>query len=272
MNQYAMRFAIIRFVHNAKTQEFANIGIILIHPKSGYFDFKIEDNDTRLRKFFHSFDPLIYKNVVKALGEELKRIKEDAEYSNPDNIRANFEHLTRPREGSIRVVFGGVTVAEDYKKELDQLYKYYIGYSPIKKTPQAELSDYIQTLVRNISGETIFKKSVIGEDSDFSITIPLVQKINDEITKIINPIFLAQRRSTDIYHASDKSLTSINRLRERGYISERTKILFAYEEPEQPSARQTEALSAVLEDLKKHQIEVASKQERGKIESFVLDW
>lgn len=272
MNQYAMSFAIIRFVHNAKTQEFANIGIILIHPKSGYFDFKIEYNDARLRKFFHSFDPLIYKNVVKAFGEELERIKEYAENSNPDDIRANFEHLTQPREGSIRVVFGGVTVAEDYKKELDQLCKYYIGYSPIKKTPKTELSAYIQALVRNISGGTIFKESVIGRCSDFSITIPLVQRINDEILKIINPIFLAQRRSTDIYHASDKWLTTINRLRERGYISERTKILFVYEAPEQPSEKQTKALSTVLEDLKKHQIEVASKQDRGKIESFVLDW
>ncbi|ENY0008485.1 DUF3037 domain-containing protein, partial [Neisseria gonorrhoeae] len=42
MNQYAMRFAVIRFMPYVQTREFANIGIIITHPKSGYFDFKIE--------------------------------------------------------------------------------------------------------------------------------------------------------------------------------------------------------------------------------------
>ncbi|WP_414023964.1 DUF3037 domain-containing protein, partial [Neisseria gonorrhoeae] len=52
MNQYAMRFAVIRFMPYVQTREFANIGIIITHPKSGYFDFKIEQRYSRLSRFF----------------------------------------------------------------------------------------------------------------------------------------------------------------------------------------------------------------------------
>lgn len=51
MNQYAMRFAVIRFMPYVQTREFANIGIIITHPKSGYFDFKIEQRYSRLSRF-----------------------------------------------------------------------------------------------------------------------------------------------------------------------------------------------------------------------------
>lgn len=34
MNQYAMRFAVIRFMPYVQTREFANIGIIITHPKA----------------------------------------------------------------------------------------------------------------------------------------------------------------------------------------------------------------------------------------------
>lgn len=52
MNQYAMRFAVIRFMPYVQTREFANIGIIITHPQSGYFDFKIEQRYSRLSRFF----------------------------------------------------------------------------------------------------------------------------------------------------------------------------------------------------------------------------
>ena len=57
MNQYAMRFAVIRFMPYVQTREFANIGIIITHPQSGYFDFKIEQRYSRLSRFFRHFEP-----------------------------------------------------------------------------------------------------------------------------------------------------------------------------------------------------------------------
>lgn len=37
MNKLAMRFTVVRFMPYIETREFANVGIILICPKTGFF-------------------------------------------------------------------------------------------------------------------------------------------------------------------------------------------------------------------------------------------
>ncbi|SUA19946.1 phage associated protein [Neisseria gonorrhoeae] len=73
MNRYAMRFAVIRFMPYVQTREFANIGIIITHPQSGCFDFKIEHRYSRLSRFSAaSIRPPIKRRPVP-----LKRITAD---------------------------------------------------------------------------------------------------------------------------------------------------------------------------------------------------
>ena len=42
MKRFACHYAIIRFLPYPETQEFANVGVVLACPESGYFGFKLE--------------------------------------------------------------------------------------------------------------------------------------------------------------------------------------------------------------------------------------
>lgn len=268
MNQYAMRFAVIRFMPYVQTREFANIGIILTHPKSGYFDFKIEHRYSRLSKFFRHFEPSVYKVVTKAFAAELQRIKELAAESTPEQIRSMLDHLTRPREAVIMAASAGATVAASPQQELDRLFDYYIGHSFAQNPQEAELKRYIQALVKQIHTPLPFKEITVGDKSGFHATIPLVQQTEEgQIRKIIKPIFFGQKDPADIYHKSDKWIASMKRLQSGGYLDQ-SEILFAYEPPIQPGRAQEKALSDVLNDLQAHHFLIADKQDTGKIRQF----
>ena len=194
MNQYAMRFAVIRFMPYVQTREFANIGIIITHPQSGYFDFKIEHRYSRLSRFFRHFEPSVYKAATNAFEKELQRIRNLVAHSAPDQIRAILDHLTRPREALIMATQPGVTLAPDREQELNRLFDYFVAHSFAKSQPEAELTRQIQAMLKPLQTVYPFKESTIGDPSGFHASIPLVQKAeNGEIRKIIKPIYFGQK-------------------------------------------------------------------------------
>lgn len=265
MNRYAMRFAVIRFMPYVQTREFANIGIIITHPQSGYFDFKIEQRYSRLSRFFRRFDSSVYKAATRAFAEELQRIGKLAAYSAPDQIRAMPDHLTRPREALIMAARPGVTLAPGRGQELNRLFDYFVARSFAKNQPEAELTRQIQAMSKPLQTAYPFKESTIGDPSGFHASIPLVQKAeNGEIRKIIKPIYFGQKDPADIYYKSDKWIAGIKRLRRGGYI-DRSEILFAYEPPERPDKAQEKALLDVLGDLEEQGIRLADNRSEGKI-------
>lgn len=268
MNQYAMRFAVIRFMPYVQTREFANIGIIITHPQSGYFDFKIEYRYSRLSRFFRHFEPSVYKAATHAFAEELQRIRNLAAHSAPDQIRAMLDHLTRPREALIMATQPGVTLASDMEQELNRLFNYFVAHSFAKNQPEVELTRQIQAMLKPLQTVYPFKESTIGDPSGFHASIPLVQKAeNGEILKIIKPIYFGQKDPADIYHKSDKWIASIKRLRRSGYI-DRSEILFAYEPPEHPDKAQQKALFDVLGDLEEQRIQLAHNKDDAIIRNF----
>lgn len=268
MKQYAMRFAVIRFMPYVQTREFANIGIVITHPKSGWFDFKIETRYSRLSRFFRHFDASAYRATVKAFSEELQYIKDMAAISTPEQIRAMLEHIARPREAVISTSSVGTTLAADPAQELTRLFDYYIGHSFAQSQHEAELTRHIQNLIRQIHTAYPFKESTIGDESGFHATLPLVQKTeNGNIRKIIKPIYFGQKDPADIYHKADKWIASIKRLKRGGYI-EQPEIMFAYQAPENPADAQKKALSDVLTELQEQQFLITDKSNIGQITQF----
>lgn len=60
MNRIGCRYAIVRFLPYAETQEFANVGIVLACPETGYFGFRLEIRHTRrFTDFFKELCPRV---------------------------------------------------------------------------------------------------------------------------------------------------------------------------------------------------------------------
>lgn len=132
INMLAMRFAVVRFIPHIQTREFANVGIILICPNTGFFDYKLEIEYQRLSCFFRYFDTGVFKQALISFSDELDRIKYSLEknsYKKPENLRALLDHLARPRDAIICTSDIGVTTGLNEQKELNQLFGYYIGHS-----------------------------------------------------------------------------------------------------------------------------------------------
>ena len=132
INMLAMRFAVVRFMPHIQTREFANVGIILICPNTGFFDYKLEIEYQRLSCFFRYFNASVYKQALISFSDELDRIKYSLEknsYKKPETLRALLDHLARPRDAIICTSDIGVATGLNEHKELNQLFGYYIGHS-----------------------------------------------------------------------------------------------------------------------------------------------
>ena len=73
--KYACQYAIVRFLPYAETGEFANVGIVLTCPQTGYFDFKLLKRVSRISAFFEELDASIFRNVRKTFTAELTRLR-----------------------------------------------------------------------------------------------------------------------------------------------------------------------------------------------------
>ena len=52
MKKYACQYAIVRFLPYLETGEFANVGIVMLCPDAGFFDFKLLRHVRRITAFF----------------------------------------------------------------------------------------------------------------------------------------------------------------------------------------------------------------------------
>lgn len=60
----ALRYSVIQFMPYVETGEFANVGVMAVCPKTGYFDYKITSKYGRLTQFFPNLSAKQYKASI----------------------------------------------------------------------------------------------------------------------------------------------------------------------------------------------------------------
>ncbi len=67
MNKIACQYVIVRFAPYVETGEFANVGILMMAPRHGYFGFKLETRrHGRITRFFEELEPKLYREAPDA--------------------------------------------------------------------------------------------------------------------------------------------------------------------------------------------------------------
>ena len=75
MKLVACRYAVVQFAPYRETGEFANAGVVLMCPETGYFGFKLQTRRTkRITDFFDELPRSYYVRAVKAMEDELQRV------------------------------------------------------------------------------------------------------------------------------------------------------------------------------------------------------
>jgi hypothetical protein len=129
-----LKYSVIRLRPHAETEEFANVGIVLVAPRTGYFDFRLETtNIERITAFFDKISPELVAAFLQDCKSDLDRLRDLANQDRVPNalaVQADadalFSALTKDREGVIR--FSDIRYALDASpsEKLERLFRTYV--------------------------------------------------------------------------------------------------------------------------------------------------
>ncbi|OYR21228.1 DUF3037 domain-containing protein [Brucella thiophenivorans] len=252
MRKHAVSYAIIRFQPHIETEEFANIGIVLVAPRMGYLDFRIETRRlSRLTSFFDSVEAATIRGVLKSYYVELKRIRDLAghtgsgqgrfEFEPSDNAEHLFHALTKDREGVIRFSDVRFAITENPTAKLDELFNYYVRRTFAGSIyREGLLEKHVRGILKLQDIGRHFKPMAFS-DGVYSAKFPFVEIVQNTPLRVLKPIYLGQDEPTRILDHGNKWLFTINRLKDKLPPD----VVVAVEGPKDSSKRKQAFLEAI---------------------------
>lgn len=213
MNKLVFHYAVLRFMPNIDTREFANVGLVLVAPDSGKFVFKLApERFTRIIRFFGSSNEEVYRESVALFSDELNRFQK---YCLDNGLRGNklaeqFREQVRLRESVIYYSPIGTMIGEHPEKALIELYE-----RLVMRAGGAEL-DTEHAMARSLRNDIAEKfkisyaEQVLSVDS-YDITLPLVHK-KDKRYSVIQPLAFEQENALTAIEHAETWLRRIKRL------------------------------------------------------------
>ena len=271
MKKHAVSYAIIRFQPHVETEEFANIGIVLVAPRMGYLDFRLETRrHGRLTGFFDSLEPAAIRAILGNYHSELRRIRDLAahvgdgqtrfEFDLTDNAEHLFRALTKDREGIIRFSDVRFAMTDSPKTKLEELFEFYVRRnfsSPLYR--EGLLEKHVRSVLRLKEINKNFKRRTF-DDGVYSATFPFVKIVDDKPVKILKPIYLGQEDPSRILDHGNKWLFTINRLKQLLPHD----VVFAVEGPNGKAAQQR-AFSETIGLFKDNDIQVVDARNKQEL-------
>lgn len=272
MKNFACRYAIVQFLPYSETGEFANAGVVLACPKTGFFDFKLQIRKYgRVTAFFDELDHNVYRTALKMMEGELVRIQNVAKAmpdtaERADQIRNLFTALTHPREAIVRFGPARPILTDDPATELLRQFDHYVDRSFAKQEYiEQTITKHLQQLLSGLTLPAPFKEERIGDDQ-IHANFPLVQKRDDQVSKIIKPFNLAQSEPNSIFDHGDVWLQKIRRMRKRDLLPQ--DVLFAVAAPPEAEIKRFDAYREICTELQHQDVIVVEESAEAKIAEF----
>lgn len=273
MKRFACRYAIVQFSPYTETGEFANVGIVLACPQTGYFGFKLQTKKyARITGFFSELNAEVFRESVRSIETELVRIKESINRidvaARTDTLRQAFTHLVHPREAIIRFGDARAILTEAPAEELDQLFNYYVDHSfATQEYVEHTMTKRLQTMLNRLNLEQPFRPARIGDDVVYA-NFQLVQKNFDQPQKVIKAFNLDQKEPNSIYAHGDVWIPRVRRLLDKKLLPRNT--LFTVALPSQTDTKRYAASQEIVRGLEHESIIVINQSHDEQIKAFAL--
>ncbi len=272
MRLVACRYAVVQFAPYRETGEFANAGVVLTCPETGYFDFKLQTRRTKRITDFFELKRSHFVTSVKVIEEELQRVAgvmaQAPATNRAEYLRQVFDSLVHPREALVRFSTPRAVMTADPAAELERQFEHYVERAfATPEYVEKAMEKRIKHLLDTLPLTAPFAPHRVGDDA-FYANFPLVQLQGDALTKIIKPFRLNQDEPVEIYEHGDAWLKKIERLRNRHLLPDA--VLFAVKAPSQADAKRHAAFEEICSDLLKLDVQTVEEDAERKIADFAL--
>ena len=249
-------YAIVRFTPYSETNEFANIGILLCAPDANYFNFKLAPAKfKRIPAFFEDLNNKLFAATKDSLENELLRIKDLSQSTNPEQLFNVFNEIVRSRENIIR--FGDVrsalikTSPDEY---LNQLFSKFVGRDFITAERRSHEEKMVKSIKHKFKIEHLptYKEAKIYSDL-IEAKFPLVNQDNGD--KVIKPLAFQHDTPTKVIEHGERWHWRIKRLIQSGSLINGN-ILMPFEAPKTNDKLLTRAYDEVVAEFRNLQIKV----------------
>jgi hypothetical protein len=272
MKKFACQYAIVRFLPYLETGEFANVGIVMLCPDAGYFEFKLLKHVRRITAFFEELDAGIYRRAANDFRLELKRIRNWLAHQQQNKMdvelaRHLFAELTRPREAMMRFEGVRVVLADDPAQQFDELFGYYVERNFATKAYQEQL------LVKNVRRVLVdaklqkhYRPETLGDTAAYHTHFPFVHREGERADKAIKPLHLAHEDPAQIYDHGWAWLGRVDKLRALRLLPEQ--VLFPVQGPTESDGKRFEMFQEITLKMAANDVQVVSSQQTQKIIEF----
>ncbi|MCY7296737.1 DUF3037 domain-containing protein [Alteromonas sp. a30] len=192
-------YAVVRFMPFIETREFANIGVVIIEPKTGKFLFKLAPKKFgRVTQFFDDLNGELYKNGIEMFTNELNRVQEYfiSHHLFGKDLVTRFQELIRKRESVIHFGEMGITYGEEIVTTLEALYERFVARSFVTKHYREQ--QMVKVLKEKLSKalpvkftEKTFNAGIY--DIKMPLTCETPNSLNKSSTCIIKPLAFEQQ-------------------------------------------------------------------------------
>lgn len=272
MKKFACQYAIVRFLPYLETGEFANVGIVMLCPDAGFFDFKMLARGRRITAFFDKLDAGIYRRAANDFKEELKRIRNWLAHRQDRTMdvelaRHLFGELTRQCETMLRFDNVRVVLAADPAQQLDELFGHYVERNFAAKEYHEQL---LEMSVRKVLVEANLNKQyqplTLGDAATYHAKLPFVHLEGERAVKAIKPLFLAHDDPAQIYDHGWAWFGKVGRLRALHLLPEQ--VLFAVQGPAEEQGGRYEVFQEVIAQMAANDVQVVPNAQTQRIVEF----
>lgn len=276
MTPHLCKYAIVRFLPYRETEEFVNVGVLVLCEALGYLGFKLEKRrSSRVTDFFNELDTAVYREGIKSFENEIKRLspKTNTETDHclslaggAPNLTSAFNFLVRPRKTLFCFSEVRVAMTPDPDAKLKELFAHHVHRQFAKP------KEYQEQLMREAIGDSLerwhlsdlYKPLDVGTDL-YTMKFPFVHQAHDIPVRAIRALTLNLRDTTEILRKGDLVVGGLRRIRDGGELPK--DCLVVVKAPK-PGSQLHDVAQHVCEDLNKLEIQTVPYSDRKALQAF----
>jgi Protein of unknown function (DUF3037) len=269
---HACQYAIIRFLPYAETGEFANVGVLLACPDTGFFKARLMPvkRTGRITGFFEQLDKRVYREALGYLNGEINRLHEwvtaNLTLNGNGVVQQAFSGLVRPRQSLVRFGDARVIMADDPEGMLAKLFARFVERDFADKEYHERI---MERSVRNVLTRANLREFFVADDignEDLHIHIPFVHMQNGRQKLAIKPLDLAKEEANKVFDFGGHWVDRVRRLKKHALMPDQ--MLFAVRMPAETEQRTRKAADEIVSELKQEGTQVVWASDNNAIAAF----